>query len=382
MDIREKFRQTYDREAEVFSAPGRVNLIGEHTDYNDGYVLPMAIERRTRVAATRREDSLIRCISTSFDSQVEFELSEELKPGPDWANHLRGVAACLMREEYRLCGADILIDSDLPLGAGLSSSAAIEVASGYALLRLAGEPVDLVDLALAAQRAEQEFTGTQCGIMDQYVACLGVRGHALLIDCRTLEYRAIPVESASDGARVVICNTMIRHDLTDGEYNRRRAECEEGVRRLAAHLPGIQALRDVEIEDFDHYAGALPDPIRRRCNHVITENARTLEAANSLSRGDLRLFGQLMYASHESLRHDYEVSCRELDLLVDAASRMRGVLGARMTGGGFGGCTVNLVETAHVDNFVAEITEKYEKETRLKPECYVTTASDGVRTED
>ena len=383
MEIKQKFIQIYGREPQVFSAPGRVNLIGEHTDYNDGFVLPMAIERRTWIAAARREDRVISCISTGFDRKIEFELSEDLKPEGDWANHLRGIVACLLRDEYALCGADILIDSDIPLGAGLSSSAALEVATGYSLLKLAGQPVDLVDLALAAQRAEQEFTGTQCGIMDQYIACLGVRGHALMIDCRTLEYRAVPIDSDSivPGPRVVICNTMVRHDLTDGEYNRRRAECEEGVRRLSSHLPGIQALRDVEIEDFDHFAGSLPETIRRRCNHVITENARTLEAVNALSSGDMKLFGQLMYASHESLRLDYEVSCPELDLMVGTASRIKGVYGARMTGGGFGGCTVNLVEHDQVDNFVAEISKRYKAETGIAPESYVTTASNGVRVE-
>lgn len=381
MNIRDKFKEIYGREGEVFSAPGRVNLIGEHTDYNDGYVLPMAIDRRTRVAGAMRDDKIVRCRSTAFDGEVIFELNADLKPEKDWGNHVRGIAACLLRDRFELRGADILIDSDIPLGAGLSSSAALEVAGGYALLKLAGQPVDLVDLALAAQRAEQEFTGTQCGIMDQYIACLGVRGHALLIDCRTLEYRAMPIGNAQEEARVVICNSMIRHDLTDGAYNRRRAECEEGVRRLSGHIPDIKALRDVDIEDFDHYAGSLPEVVRRRCNHVITENARTLEAARALEAGDLRLFGQLMYASHESLKHDYEVSCPELDFLVDTAARIDGVIGARMTGGGFGGCTVNLVETGRVEDFVAEITERYRKQTGLDAECHVTGASSGVRTD-
>lgn len=377
--LRNKFRTLSGREARVFSAPGRVNLIGEHTDYNDGFVLPMALDQRTYVAAAAREDGVIRCWSTHYPGEVRFHLGPDLKPAPDWANHLRGIAACLLRDEYHLRGADLLIDSDIPIGAGLSSSAAIEVATGYALLKLAEEPVDLVDLALAAQRAEHEFAGTKCGIMDQYVSCMGVENHALLIDCRSLEYRAVPLDFAR--TRVVICNTMIRHELADGEYNQRRAECEEGVRRLAGHLPGILALRDVEHEEFDLYADSLPPRVMRRCNHVITENMRALEAVKALEHQDLTTFGRLMYASHASLREDYEVSCPELNAMVEIASQCDGVYGARMTGGGFGGCTVNLVETAKVDQFVQAITQGYQAKTGISPECYVCQSSGGVREE-
>ncbi len=378
--LKERFRQLTGVEGRVFSAPGRVNLIGEHTDYNDGYVLPMALGQRTYVAAAARHDGRIRCWSTSYPGEVIFKVEEVGGPAADWANHIRGIAACLREDEYRIGGADLLIESDVPIGAGLSSSAAIEVAVGYALLQLAEEPiqlVDLVDLALAAQRAEQEYAGTRCGIMDQYVACLGVEKHALLIDCRSLEYRAVPFDLTE--ARVVICNSMVRHDLATGEYNVRRAECEEGVRRLANHLPGIVALRDVEPEDFDQYAGGLPAVVQRRCNHVITEIARTLAAVEALERHDLPAFGQLMYASHHSLRIDYEVSCPELDLLVELAAGCPGVYGARMTGGGFGGSTVNLVASAELPEFLATIQDGYRERTGITPECYVCEASGGVR---
>ena len=363
----------------VFSAPGRVNLIGEHTDYNDGYVLPMALGQRTYVVAAPRNDGRIRCWSTRFQGEVSFELNGNPGRGDDWANHIRGIAACLVREEYRLVGADLLIDSDLPIGAGLSSSAAVEVAVGYALLKLADEPIDLVDLALAAQQAEHEFVGTKCGIMDQYIACLGVEDHALLIDCRNLEYRAVPLDLAE--VDVVICNSMVRHDLATSEYNIRRAECEEGVRRLAGHLPGISSLRDVHSEEFDLYAGSLPPIVQHRCNHVITEIARTLEAVAALERHDLTTFGKLMYASHQSLRDDYEVSCPELDLLVRIASDCKGVFGARMTGGGFGGSTVNLVRRANVREFIETIEDRFQARTGVKPESYVCRASGGVREE-
>lgn len=377
--LREQFRQLYGGEPRVFSAPGRVNLIGEHTDYNDGFVLPMAIDRRTYVAAAPRIDRRVRCASTGFDGLVEFELSEILKPAADWANHVRGLAVCLLQDKFPLRGMDLLISSDVPLGAGLSSSAALEIATGLAWLKISDQPVDLVDLALAAQRAEHEFAGTMCGIMDQYIACLGIEGHALLIDCRSLEYDAVPIDLSN--ARIVVCNSMVKHDLAAGEYNTRRAECEEAVRRLAGHLPGIQSLRDVELEEFDLWADALPPVIRRRANHIITENARTLAAVDAFKLGDLAALGKLMYASHESLRDDYEVSCRELDLLVEIAKNCTGVYGARMTGGGFGGCTVNLVATASVENFIATINQSYERETGLRPECYVCLASSGAREE-
>ena len=378
-DFRQQFRQLYGNEPRLFSAPGRVNLIGEHTDYNEGFVLPMAIDRRTYIAIAPRNDGLVRCLSTAFDDQIEFELSADLKPAGDWANHVRGMAACLLQKEFNLRGADLLIDSAVPMGAGLSSSAALEIAVGFAWLKISDQPRDLVNLALTAQQAEQEFAGTQCGVMDQFIACLGIENFALKIDCRSLEYEAVPMNLSE--ARVVIVNSMIKHDLAAGEYNQRRAECEEAVRRLSGHLPGIRSLRDVELEEFDQWADALPEVIRRRANHVITENARTLAAVEALRLGNLSQFGKLMNASHESLREDYQVSCRELDLLVEIAGRCNGVYGARMTGGGFGGCTVNLVRAETVENFIAEITEAYEWMTKIKPECHVCLASGGARDE-
>jgi len=377
--LRAQFLELYGREPRVFSAPGRVNLIGEHTDYNDGFVLPMAIDRRTFAAAAPRNDKTIKAASTNESGRIEFEIGREYSSGHDWGRYVFGVAECLRRDEFDLRGADLLITSGVPIGAGLSSSAALEIGAGFALLNVSEQPIDLVDLALLAQRAERQFAGTQCGVMDQYIACLGIEGHALMIDCRSLEYRAVPIDL--ENARIVVCNSMIKHDLPAGEYNQRRAECEEGVRRLATYLPDIQALRDVDIDDFNLYAGSLPETVRRRCNHVITENARTGAAVEALEHGDLTRFGKLMYASHESLRLDYEVSCRELDLLVAIASRCDGVFGARMTGGGFGGCTVNLVASNLVEQFITTVSREYEKETGMHPDCYVCRASAGVREE-
>lgn len=377
-ELKDRFGKLYGREPRIFSAPGRVNLIGEHTDYNDGFVLPMAIDRRTYVAAAPRADARVRCVSNGFDGLVEFELSDSLAPADDWANHVRGMAACFLRDGVPLRGADLLISSEVPLGAGLSSSAAIEVAVGLALLKISEQPVDLMKLALTGQRAEHEFAGTKSGIMDQYIAALGVEGHALLIDCRTLKHEAVPMEIGE--ARVVICNSMVKHNLAAGEYNQRRAECEEAVRLLASSQ--IQSLRDIDAEDLYWGVGPLPEVLARRVEHVVTENARTLAAVTALRKGDLVQFGKMMFYSHQSLRDDYEVSCRELDVLVEIADGCAGVFGARMTGGGFGGCTVNLVAGDYVENFIATLSEAYERATGLKAECYVCRPSDGAREND
>ncbi len=377
--ITAQFQQRFGAAPRLFSAPGRVNLIGEHTDYNEGFVLPLALDRRTYVAAAKRADRRVRVCASDLGEAVEFELGPDLRPVARgrWSNYVRGVAACLEQAGHTLCGADLLIASEVPLGAGLSSSAALEAAVGFALLRLSERTCNLLDLALILQRAEHEFAGTQCGVMDQYSACLGQAGHALLIDCRTLGHEAVPLNLRD--TRIVVCNSMVKHELAAGAYNTRRAECNEGVRRLAQHLPGIQALRDVAVEEFDQVAAVLPDTLRRRCNHVINENERVTLAVEALKRGDLPYFGKLLYASHESLRHDYAVSCRELDVLVEIAQRTPGVYGARLTGGGFGGCTLNLVAADKVADFIEKVRQEYAAATNLTPECHVCLASDGVK---
>jgi galactokinase len=376
-NLRARFRARFGSEPRLFSAPGRVNLIGEHTDYNDGFVLPVALDRRTYVAAAKRPDRLVRVYASDLDKAAEFALGTELQPVGDWSDYLRGVAACLERDWFTLCGADLLIASEVPLGAGLSSSAALEAAVGYALVMLAEQSGNLLDLALILQKAEHEFVGTKCGVMDQYIACLGQAGHALLIDCRTLGCEAVPLDLRE--TRLVVANTLVKHELATSQYNLRRAECEEGVRRLAQHLPGIRALRDVELVDFDPLAALLPDAIRRRCNHVINENARVALAVAALKQNNLALLGKLMFASHESLRYDYEVSCPELDALVELAAQLPGVYGARMTGGGFGGCTINLVEAEHLENFLAQISQGYEKLFGAPPELYSHQIGEGVK---
>ena len=373
------FHQIFGRAAEVSAqAPGRVNLIGEHTDYNEGFVLPMAIDRETVVAAAPRRDRLVRAFSLNLNEAVEFDLDHPGKPQRGlWLDYLEGVAQALEEGGVRLQGADLMIFSDVPTGAGLSSSAALEVSVGLALASVSGRDVDGVTLALAGQRAEHEYVGTKCGIMDQFVAALGQAGHALLIDCRSLI--ATPVALDTTRVAVVICDTNIKHELSDSEYNVRRLECERGVEILQEVLPGIRALRDVTIEDFERHQERLPEPVRRRCRHVVTEDERTLNAVAALRRSDLEEMGRLMGQSHRSLRDDYEVSCTELDLLVEIAGNFTDCLGARMTGGGFGGSTVNLVRRDALSEFQEVISREYPRVTNISPEIYVSDAGDGAK---
>jgi galactokinase len=336
----------------MFRAPGRVNLIGEHTDYNDGFVMPAAIEFATYVEVTGRADRKLVAHSENYSETCEFDLDEsDAQARGHWSDYVRGVAVTLERAGHRLNGANLRIRSDVPIGAGLSSSAALEVATALALLRDA--PMERIALAQLCQRAENEFVGVRCGIMDQFSACHARAGQALLLDCRTLEYRfaALP-----PGVKLVIANTMVRHSLASGEYNRRRAECEEG----AAYFG--RSLRDVTMAELQRAGRGLSEVVFRRCRHVITENARAVAAASALGHADLRAFGRLMDQSHRSLRDDYEVSCAELDGLVESAAGLPGVYGSRMTGGGFGGCTVSLVQEEYVEAFrkaVGGIAEVY-----------------------
>lgn len=376
-ELRQTFQQMYGQTPRLFRAPGRVNLIGEHTDYNDGFVLPMAIERETVVAAAPRTDRLVRINALDFGEQAEFDLD---RPGPPqrgvWLDYIEGVARALERRGVSLVGATLALSSSVPEGAGLSSSAALEVSTGLALASISGAEIAPVELALAGQEAEHTYVGALVGIMDQFIAALGRRDHALFIDCRSLDASLVP---AADAETVfVICNTNVKHDLAASEYNTRREECERGVELLRAALPGIRALRDVSVEEFESYELLLPEPVRRRCRHVVTENARTVAAAEALRRGDLGEFGRLMDRSHRSLRDDYEVSCRELDVLVEIAGNLGGVLGARMTGGGFGGSTVNLVRRDALDEFREVITREYTRATGLSATVLVSGAADGA----
>ena len=374
--LQQKFRARFGTPAAIYRAPGRVNLIGEHTDYNDGFVLPAAIEFHCWVAVAPRSGRKLVIHSENLGEIAEANL-ESFSPAAKghWSNYPVGVAWALEGAGKRLRGANLLVASDVPLGAGLSSSAAIEVAVGFALLCQSGCAVDRTELAQLCQKAENEFVGARCGIMDQFIACRGKASFALLLDCRSLEFQLAQLPA---GIQLVICNTMVKHELASGEYNRRRAECEEGVRALRKVLPSIRALRDVTLAQLETHRSLLDATVYRRCRHVVTENNRTQEAIRALNSGNLVEFGRLMRDSHRSLRDDYEVSCQELDLMVEIAAKQPGVIGARMTGGGFGGCTINLVETGAVDSFKQNVAAKYLAQTGLRPEIYVSAAANGV----
>jgi galactokinase len=361
----------------TYRAPGRVNLIGEHTDYNDGFVMPVAIDRFTTVAMTARADRLLVVRSAAYPDSMTLDLDRPGEgPRGHWSDYVRGVAAVLEQGGSRLAGADMTVTSDVPVGAGLSSSAALEVAAGYALLDLAGQAIDRTALALACQQAEHQFVGMRCGLMDQFIACHGRAGHALLLDTRTLDAAWLPLPA---GVAVIVCNTMTKHTLATDGYNERRADCEAGVRALAARMPRIRALRDVALEDLEAHRDVLSERVFRRCRHVVTENARAQSAAAALTAGDLDTVGRLMGASHRSLRDDYDVSTPELDLMVESAMDADGTIGARMTGGGFGGCTVNLVSAARAEAFAVHVRTRYEAATGRRPEIYTCEASDGAR---
>ena len=375
-DISTAFVQLYGGDPRVYRAPGRVNLIGEHTDYNEGFVMPAAIDFATYVAMTRRDDDVLYIHSDVFAEEASIDLSRPPARGrKHWSDYPFGVAIKLREAGYAIAGADVLVQSDVALGAGLSSSAAIEISIGLGLLDIWHEGLDRLELAKICQRAENQFVGARTGLMDQFIGCFGRAGHAVLLDCRSLESHALPLPG---DVKLVVCNTMVRHELAASEYNLRREQCDEGVRILSRHLPNLTSLRDARVTDVREFRDELGEVVFRRCRHVTTENDRVRAAANALSQGDLKTFGKLMYQSHESLRDDYEVSCRELDVMVELAGVIHGVFGARMTGGGFGGCTVNLIAAEAVDEFTRTIKAGYAEATGRDPEVYVCTAADGA----
>jgi galactokinase len=379
IELAQHFAGIFGVQPTIFSAPGRVNLIGEHTDYNDGFVMPSAIGLCTRVATSPREDRRLFIRSEQFPEHYAFDLDDLPKRrAGTWCDYVLGIAVVLQQTGHSLPGANLLVDGEVPIGAGLSSSAAIEVASMLALINLSGTVLPMAEVAKLCQRGENGFIGARVGIMDQFVSCLGKAGHALLLDCRSLEFELIPVP---DRARMVVCNTMVRHQHAGGEYNRRREECEEGLRILAKWYPHIRALRDLSPDQLVRHSQDVPETIYKRCRHVVEENERVLEGARRLSAGDLHGFGELMRKSHRSLRDLYEVSCRELDIMADVAEGLPGYYGGRMTGGGFGGCTLNLVAAPDAEAFADQISGRYRKATGIEPAIYICSAADGAGAE-
>lgn len=375
-DLRQKFEQVFGAggRTSVVRAPGRVNLIGEHTDYNDGFVCPMAIEPEVRIVCRARDDGRVRIASTVFPGQVaEFSVQQKIERGePKWANYMRGVAAELIAAGIPLSGMDAIYDNTLPVGGGLSSSAAIEIGTGLALLTLTGQKIDPMRLALLSQKAEHVYAGAPVGIMDQMIVATAKAGHATMLDCRSLEKQYVPIDGQE--LRVVIANTMVKHELTGGEYAERRKQCEQAVEYFQRENPQIKALRDVGMKQVEAAKGKVEDIVFRRARHVVGENQRTVEAAAALGQKNYDRAGELMVQSHNSLRDDYEVSCEELDFLAADAMKVKGVYGARMTGGGFGGCIVALTQPRAVDALTAHLTKAYEEKYKITPQIIVTKA--------
>mgnify|MGYP001625403007 CR=1 FL=1 len=381
--LMETFLKLYGEGGEVrtYFAPGRVNLIGEHTDYNGGHVFPCALTLGTYGLARKREDRTLRFYSVNFEKLGVVETSlDDLVPHKEasWTNYPKGVMWAFEKRGYRLDhGLDILIWGNIPNGSGLSSSASLEVLTGVILKDIFGfDQVSMVDIALIGQDAENNFNGCNCGIMDQFASAMGKKDHAIFLDTNTLNYEYAPV--VLEDAKIVITNSKVKHSLVDSAYNDRRNESETALRELQTEVE-IQTLGDLTEEEFEMHKNAIKDPIRqKRAKHAVYENQRTIRAVEALKNNDVELFGKLMNASHQSLRDDYEVSCEEIDILVDLAQAMPGVLGSRITGGGFGGCTVSIVKNDTVDRFVEEIGKAYQEKVGHEAEFYVVEIGDGA----
>jgi len=366
----------FKAEPEIFAAPGRVNLIGEHTDYAEGFVMPAAIDFATLAAISPRSDGRIVFYSENFGEECAFDSSAlPVAASKHWSDYPMGVLAILAGEGHRMTGFSLSLYGDVPLGSGLSSSAAIEVATAFAVTSLLNVHYPGPQLARLCQRAENEFVGANCGIMDQFISANGEENHALLIDCRDLSFRPAPIPA---NVALVIANTMVKHSVAGGEYTSRRAEVEEAARVIARHRPEVRFLRDATVEDLKKWGGEMSPNALKRARHVITENTRTVAAAEALIHHDLKELGRLMAEAHESYSKDFEASCSEADTMVELANQLPGLIGARLTGGGFGGCTVNLVEQQEARRFAEALRTSYANATGITPQIHICHASSGA----
>lgn len=380
-NVMEKFIEKYgrsDEEVRLFHAPGRVNLIGEHIDYNGGHVFPCALEFGTYAAVRKRKDYVLRLASLNFELEVEVDMRHIVyDQADDWANYPKGVLKMLLDRGHELCGMDVLFEGNIPNAAGLSSSASIELVMLVAANEMNKLGIDLVELAKIGQQSENVFNGVNCGIMDQFAVAMGKKDHAILLDCDTLDYKYAPF--VLEGYKLIISNTNKRRQLSESKYNERRSECEAALELLQKEL-NLKNLTSISFEIFEKHAHLLSDPtLYKRAKHVVTENERVLKAAAALERKDIKQFGQLMIQSHRSLENDYEVTGIELDTLVNEALQLEGVIGSRMTGAGFGGCTVSIVAEEKVDEFIKVVSENYEKQIGYAPTMYVAGVGDGAK---
>lgn len=383
LEIIEKFQHYFPGNNEairVFFAPGRVNLIGEHTDYNGGYVLPAALTNGTYMAVRHRNDDQFVLRSKNFPGEtVEFSMRDSVYKADDgWGNYPKGIVAEFKKLEVDFSGADVYYHGNIPNGAGLSSSASIGMVTAFALASLFNVSITTEEMAKLSQRMENHFIGINTGIMDQFAVGFGKKDHAIFLNCRTLEKEEIPLQLR--GYRIIITNTNKRRGLADSKYNERRSECEQGLKRLQQFKPELNELGELSFDQFEKLKESIDNPVtRRRIRHIVTENERVLQAARLLKKGDPKTFGEIMKQSHESLRDDYEVTGKELDTLFNAQKNVKGCIGTRMTGAGFGGCTVSIVESDKVNQFQTTVKKHYQKEIGLAPSFYVSEIGEGVK---
>ena len=374
---KQEFKKIFGHDPEyAVRAPGRINLIGEHTDYNEGYVLPVAIDRKITYIASVRQDGRIALFSKNFNEKEEFSLKEIPSKKGNWGDYARGPLKIFLDKGFLVKGMNVFIEGDVPLASGLSSSAAMEVGMSVLLKNINNLDIVPLDIIKMSQKAENEFVGVSCGIMDQFASCLCKKNSALFLDCRDLEYKNISFDAGD--AKLIVCNTKVKRELKDTAFNKRRQECSEAVNILGRYIPSIKSLRDVSINDFQKYQEKLVGDTAKRCLHVLNENQRVLDAVKFIQNSEIEKFAQLLFESHKSLRDLYEVSCPELDAMVEISLNEKGVLGARMTGGGFGGCAIALVKKENVAGFCRSVFDKYKNKTNIDPEIYPVEISDGA----
>ncbi len=374
--IADKFKNIYDARPLVIRSPGRVNIIGEHTDYNEGYVLPAAIDKAIYIAISKRDDELIRLFSAEFNDVFEGKLSTVEKSEKYWANYILGILNQLQIRGHELQGFNIVMGGDVPIGAGLSSSAAIECATAFALNELFHLNIDKLNLVKMAQLAEHSFAGVKVGIMDMFASMFSKKDSVIKLDCRSLDFEYVPLKM--EGIKILLLNTNVKHSLASSEYNTRRQQCEKGVEYVKSHFSEVESLRDVTIEMLDQFVAPKDEIIYRRCKYVVEENIRLLAGCDDLKKGDIAALGRKMFQTHNGLSKQYEVSCKELDFLVDHVKNNPAVLGARMMGGGFGGCTINLVKEEAINNIIKEVSESYKSAMQKDISFYIAETEDGT----
>lgn len=370
------FHNNFNEKPIIVRSPGRVNIIGEHTDYNNGFVLPAAIDKAIYVAVSPRSDNAIKLYSGEFRENFETSL-ESLKPtDKGWPNYILGVADQLVKRGYAIKGFNLAIDGDVPIGSGLSSSAALECATAFTLNEIFGLNISKKDIAFIGQKAEHTFAGVMCGIMDQFASVFGKKDHVIKLDCQSLDYEYVPLKL--EGYKILLLNTNVKHSLASSEYNTRRGQCEQGVAWVKEHHPEVSSLRDVTMEMLHKYVEPKDALIYHRCKYVVEEKERLLTGCEDLKKGDVTSLGRKMFQTHDGLSKEYEVSCKELDYLVDAVRNNPDVVGARMMGGGFGGCTINIIKDAAIDGLVKTLSESYQKNMGKELTAYIAQIEDGT----